>query len=708
MLRTSLRLLLLAVLAAGRAPLASAAAQPGSASHDTRATRLPKGKAPRPLHHTLDVAHFDATVKPSEDFYRYVNDYWMTHMPIPADQAGVGVFTEVRDRNQQVLHEVAERAAATPHAKAGSATQLVGDFYASGMDSAGVEAQGAKPLQPELDRITAVNNVQDLRAALAALQQRGVRVPIPLQVQQDARQSTREMLQVQQGGLGLPDREYYLKDDPPSQRLRDQYLAHVQKMFELIGDPTATAEANAKTVMAIETRLARASQTRVERRDAEANYRPIPIDSLEALAPAFEWKAFLGAVGIAAPATVNVPAPRFVREVGAMITEVPVADWKTYLRWQLAHTASGSLSSAFVNANFDFYGRTLTGVQEQQPRWKRVIAQVDGDFRGGAAGVGEALGQLYVQRAFSPQARARAREMVDNLRAALHDRIQTLDWMSDATKQAALAKLDAFQVKVGYPDTWRNYTGLDVKRDDWYGNVRRITEWEVRRNWAKLGAPVDRSEWTMTPPTVNAYYNARMNEIVFPAGILQPPFFDPDADDAVNYGAIGAVIGHEMTHGFDDQGRKFDAQGNLRDWWTAEDAARYKERADKVRRQFDGYVAIDTLHVNGQLTLGENIADLGGVAIAYAALEKSMAKHGRPGLIDGLTPEQRFFAAFARGWRQNSRPEALRLRIATDPHSPGRFRCNGPLSNLPEFAQAFGAKEGDPMVRPEADRARIW
>ena len=661
--------------------------------------------APAPRH-TAEAFQFDTSVKPTEDFYRYVNGPWLSSASIPADQAGVGVFADVRDHNQAILKEVLERAAADRSAKRGSATQLVGDFYASGMDTARIEALGTKPLQPELDRVAAVKTADDLRAELLHLQQRGLRVPIPLIVMQNPRESSREMLQVGTGGLGLPDRDYYLK--PDQQHILDAYKAHVQQMLQLAGEDATTSAADANTVVAFETRLARATPTRVERRDAEATLHPMPVDSLAALAPTFQWRQFLTAAGIPDPGTVNVATPAFVREVGAMITDTPIADWKTWLRWHVVHSGARGLSSAFDRANFDFYQRTLNGVQAQSPRWRQVMGAVDGDFRGGVAGVGEALGQLYVTRAFTPAAKARAREMIDNLRAALHDRILTLDWMSDATKQAAVAKLAAFQVKVGYPDTWRNYTGLEIRRDDWYGNLQRAAEFEARRNWAKLGHPVDRGEWTMTPPTVNAYYNARMNEIVFPAGILQPPFFDPNADDAVNYGAIGTVIGHEMTHGFDDQGRKFDAQGNLRDWWTADDAKRYTERADKVVRQFDGYVAVDTLHINGRLTLGENIADLGGVAIAYAALEKSLAKHGRPGPIDGMTPEQRFFAAYARNWRQQSRPEAIRLRIATDSHSPGRFRCNGPLSNLPEFAQAFGAKDGDPMVRPADTRARIW
>ncbi|HET7224325.1 MAG TPA: M13 family metallopeptidase [Candidatus Eisenbacteria bacterium] len=678
-------------------------------------TKLPAHAAPKPartthaaVHRVIDPSTFDTSVKPGEDFYRYVNGTWMASAEIPADETGVGSFLEVRDRNQAVLRRVLERAAAGKAAP-GTPEQLVGDFYASGMDSARIDAQGAKPIAADLAAISAIQSVDDLRAELAHLQTEAVRVPFPLIAMQDLKHSTQMMLQIPQGGLGLPDRDYYLKQDPGSQALRDKYQAHVSKMLQLAGDDAAAADAEAKSVMAFETRLAGAQNTRVERRDPEANYHPTTLDSLEAMAPEFQFRRFFAAVGLQAPAVVNVAWPKYLREVNAMVAGQPLDDWKAYLRWHLVRSTAGGLSSPFVQENWNFYAHTLSGTEAMAPRWRRVLTAVDGDVRGGGgAGIGEALGQLYVKEAFSPAAKARAREMVDNLRAALRERIATLDWMSDATKQAAIAKLDAFQVKVGYPDHWRDYAGLTVARDDWFGNIRRSEQFELHRNWDKLGKPVDRTEWGMTPPTVNAYYNSRMNEIVFPAGILQPPFFDPDADDAVIYGGIGTVIGHEMTHGFDDQGRKSDAVGNLRDWWTPEDAARYKERADKVARQFDGYVAVDTMHVNGRLTLGENIADLGGVAIAYAAMEKALAKHGRPGLIDGLTPEQRFFVSYARIWRQKMRPETIRLRTATDPHSPGQFRCDGPLSNLPEFAKAWGAKDGDAMVRAEADRARIW
>jgi putative endopeptidase len=471
-------------------------------------------------------------------------------------------------------------------------------------------------------------------------------------------------------------------------------------MFGLLGDSPDVAAANAKTVMTMETRLARYSMTRVQRRDPNAVYHMMPLDSVAALTPQVEWPRLFTALGTPYEGPVNIGQPQFFRNFGEMTADVPLADWKTYLRWHVLNASADYLSSDFVNANFDFYGKTLNGVTELQPRWKRARGIVDG-------GIGEALGQLYVKKNFTPAAKARALEMIENMRAELKDRIEHLTWMSDETKAQALKKLAAFGVKIGYPDTWRDYSALTIDRGTLLDNVVRAQQFESARNFAKLGKPVDRKEWNMTPPTVNAYYNARRNEIVFPAGILQPPFFDPNADDAVNYGGMGAVIGHEMTHGFDDQGRKSDADGNLKDWWTPEDAKQYTQRATLVQEQFDGYVAVDTMHVNGRLTLGENLADLGGLNVAYGALQRA-SKGKKAEKIDGLTPEQRFFLSWAQIWRENVRDEALKVQINTDPHAPGHYRVNGPLSNMPEFAAAYGAKDGDKMVRPAAVRAKIW
>jgi putative endopeptidase len=648
----------------------------------------------------INPDNMDTSVQPGVDFYRYANGKWLERNPIPPSESRWGAFSELAERNNQILYEILEGAAKKPDAPKGSALRLVGDLYASAMDSARAEVEGAKPLADELGRIAAIKTTEELQDQFARFQTEGIRAPFPIFAAQDAKQSTEIILQILQGGLGLPDRDYYTKQDDASKKLRDQYAAHVTRMFGLIGDDATTAAKNAQTVLGIETQLANASLTRVQRRDPEATYHKMTLDSLASITPALSWNRLLDGMGIADRRPVNVGQPEFMKQVSAMMTSVPIADWRTYLRWHVAHGAAPLLSSAFVNEDFDFYGRTLTGAAELRPRWKRARDVVDGN-------IGEALGQLYVARTFTPEAKARAKAMVENLRAELRDRLSNLDWMSPATKQQALRKLNAFAVKIGYPDEWRDYSALTIDRGSLTGNVLRANQFEFRRNIAKLGKPVDRKEWGMTPPTVNAYYNPRMNEIVFPAGILQPPFFDATADDAVNYGGIGSVIGHEMTHGFDDQGRKSDAEGNLKDWWTPEDAEQYKARSAVIEKQYSAYVALDTLRINGKLTLGENTADIGGLSIAYGALQKALA--GKPrAKIDGFTPEQRFFLSFAQIWRNNTRPEALKLRLNTDTHSPGRFRCIGTISNMPEFVRAFGLQEGDPMVRPAAERAKIW
>jgi predicted metalloendopeptidase len=660
----------------------------------------PAHAAAGPASSAFDPADADPKVAPGDDFFLHANGGWIARTTIPADESRWGGFEEVIERNRQILHEILETSAATPSAPAGSPTRMVGDFYASAMDSAAIEKAGATPLGEELKRIAGVQDRAGLEDELARLQTFGVRAPFSLAAIQDFKSSTEVIVNLNQAGLGLPDRDYYTKTDDASKKIRDQYVAHVGRMFGLLGDDPATAAREAATVMDIETRLATASLTRVERRDPAANYHRVPFDSLAAITPNVSWTRLYQGMGITDRRPVNVGQPGFFRQLDGMMASVSIAEWRTYLRWHLVHATAELLSTPFVNEDFDFNSRVLTGATALKPRWKRALGWVD-------VGIGEQLGQLYVARAFSPAARARAQALVANLRAELRDRIQHLTWMSDATRANALRKLDAFAVKIGYPDHWRDYSSLTIDRGPLVLNVMRARQLEFRRNAAKLGQPVDRTEWGMTPPTVNAYYNARMNEIVFPAGILQPPFFDEKIDDAVNYGGIGAVIGHEMTHGFDDQGRKSDADGNLKDWWTPEDQKAYDTRAILVQKQFDGYVAVDSLHVNGRLTLGENLADLGGLSISFGALEKTLAGKPKPA-IDGLTPEQRFFLSYARIWRQSIRPEAQRLRIATDPHSPGRFRCNGPLSNMPEFAHAFGVTDGAPMVRPADQRARIW
>ncbi len=648
----------------------------------------------------IDPANMDRSVRPADDFYRFANGHWMETHPVPADEGRWGAFEELAERNRQVLRGILEEAAADTKAAPGTPKRMVGDFYAAAMDTVAIGKAGARALADEMTRIAAIGDRAALVDELARLYGIGVRVPFGMFAAQDPKASTEVVVNLSQGGLGLPDRDYYTRTDDASKKLRDQYAAHVTRMLVLLGDDAPTAANEATTVLAIETRLAEASLTRVQRRDREANYHKLTLDSLARLTPSFDWMRFYDGLGIADRRPVVVGQPAFLTAFDGMLSSVPLADWRTYLRWHLAHANAEFLSAPFVDEDFGFFGRTLTGATELRPRWKRALAWTDGM-------IGEQLGQLYVARAFSPAARTRAQALVAELRGELRARIQTLPWMGEATRANALKKLDAFGVKIGYPDKWRDYTGLTIDRGSLLANVWRARAFESRRNLAKLGKPVDRTEWGMTPPTVNAYYSPTMNEIVFPAGILQPPFFDANADDAVNFGGIGAVIGHEMTHGFDDQGRKSDAEGNLKDWWTPDDQKAYDARAKRVQEQFDGYVAIDSLHVNGKLTLGENLADLGGLSIAFGALEKTLAGK-RPAPIDGFTPEQRFFLGYAQIWRQNIRPEALKLRIATDPHSPGRFRCNGPLSNMSEFAKAFDVPEGAPMRRPEELRAKIW
>jgi putative endopeptidase len=648
----------------------------------------------------IDPANMDTSVQPGDDFFMYANGTWLKNNPIPPDQTEWGGFIQLRDHNLDVLHQILDATSAKSGLAKGSPEQLSGDLYASAMDSAQAEALGAKPLDDEMGRIKAIASTDALIDEFARLQTLSVRAPFGLGVNQDSKNSTQMMIQLGQSGLGLPDRDYYLKTDEASKKLRDQYVTHVTKTFALLGDSDADAAAHAQTVMTIETRLANASMTRVQRRDADATYHKMTIDTLQALTPAMSWARLYKGMDITDTNPVNVGQPAFFTELDKMIGDVPLADWQTYLRWHVVNSTATLLSSKFVDENFDFNGRILSGLKEQRPRWKRSVQLVDGE-------VGEALGQLYVAKAFTPEAKARAHQMIEDLRAELKSRIDGLTWMSAATKAQAQRKLAAFGVKIGYPDVWRSYSGLAVDRGSLLANVTRTREFEFRRNINKLGKPVDRNEWGMTPPTVNAYYNSRKNEIVFPAGILQPPFFDGKADDAVNYGGIGAVIGHEMTHGFDDQGRKFDADGNLKDWWTADDATQYLKRADMVRKQFDDIVAIDSLHINGKLTLGENLADLGGLNVAYGALQRRL-KVKPQGKIDGFTPEQRFFLSWAQIWRENIRPESLKLQINTDPHSPGHYRANEPVSNMPEFAQAFGLKDGAPLVRPAAERAKIW
>jgi putative endopeptidase len=650
----------------------------------------------------IDRANMDTTCTACQDFYEYANGGWQSRATIPAAYAVWGSFQQLSDKNEAVVHEILDDAAKrAPTAKPGSNLWKVGTFYGACMDSARVETLGRTPLQPTLDAIAAVSTREQLADSFGDLDRRAGLAPFGIGAAQDPKSSADVIAQAGQGGLGMPERDYYLRNDDKSKALRDRYLEHVTRTLVLIGESEADAKSDAARVMALETRLAGGSMPRVAMRDPNAVYHKMSLAEFQALAPHVNMTRYLEAVGAKGVTVVNVRQPDFFRTLDTLVATAPLEDWKAYLRWRAASAASPSLSSPFVNQGFSWQ-QNLTGAKELRPRWKRCAGATN-------AVLGEAVGEVYVSRTFTPAAKARALAMVNNLRDALRERIGQLGWMSDTTKRQALVKLDAFTRKIGYPDKWRDYSALQVKPGAFAENLLAANRWNTAREWAKLGKPVDRTEWGMTPPTVNAYYSPTLNEIVFPAGILQPPFYDPNADDAVNYGGMGAVIGHEMTHGFDDQGRQFDAAGNLRDWWTAQDAAAYKARAQLVSDQFDRYTIIDSAtHVNGKLTLGENIADLGGLTIAYAAFQKSLAGKPRPAKIDGFTPEQRFFLSWAQVWRESSRPEAARVQVNTNPHAPARWRVNGPLSNMPEFARAFSCAPGDPMVRGDSLRAQIW
>ncbi len=643
----------------------------------------------------------DTSVKPQDDFYLFADGGWIKSNPVPPEYSRWGSFNELTDKNIAALHTIAEKAATTQaDAKTAPEVQKVGDYYASGMDEKTIDSARTKPLEDELKRIDAIKDRADVLKEIAHLHTIGVPAFFNFGSGQDEKDSTREISQAVQGGLGLPDRDYYTKTDDDSKKKRDAYVEHVTNMLTLLGEPGGKAADDAKKIMAIETSLATASRTRVELRDPQKNYNKMTQADLQKLTPEWNWADYFKEINLVEPGYINVHQPDFFKAANAAFTNMSVDDWKTYLRWHLINAAAEELSNDFVNEDFNFKEGTLRGTKQIKPRWKRVVVATD-------EAVGEALGKLYVADYFPPEAKARALEMITNLKAALSDRIKTLEWMDEPTKKEALKKLAAMNVKIGYPDKWRDYSLLKIDRGPYVLNAMRAANFEVNRELKKIGKPVDRTEWGMTPPTVNAYYNPNMNEIVFPAGILQPPFFDPKADDPVNYGGMGAVIGHEMTHGFDDQGRQYDATGNLRDWWSPESAAKFKERSQAVVQQYSEYEPLPGVHVNGELTQGENIADIGGVKLAYAALQKALA--GKPQeTIDGFTPEQRFFLGWAQVWRANQREDDLRLRLNTDPHSPTHYRCNGPISNMPEFAKAFNLPDTCPMIRPADKRVNIW
>ncbi len=657
----------------------------------------------------VDAANNDPSVKPADDFFLYANGGWIKRTEIPPEYSRWGSFNQLIEQNNDALHTIAEKAANEAQSQPGvsdvskaspSELQKVGDYYASGMDEAAIAAAGVKPLKEELDHINALKTREDVLKEISHFHSMGVAALFVFGSAPDNKNSSQVISHALQGGLGMPDRDYYTKTDDASKKLRDKYVEHVTKMLTLLGDPAEKAAQEAKMILELETKLAQASRTRVELRDPQKNYNKMSQADLQKLTPDWKWSDFFKEIQLSEAGDVDVHQPEFFKAMNQLVKTTSVEDWKTYLKWNLIDSTAAQLSDEFVNENFAFNETTLKGTPKIKPRWKRVVTTVDNE-------IGEALGKLYVADYFPPAAKARALELINNLKAALSDDIKSLDWMDDETKKAALEKLAAFQVKIGYPDKWRDYSLLKIDRGPFVLNTLRAEAFEVKRDLSKIGKPVDKTEWGMTPPTVNAYYNPLFNEIVFPAGILQPPFFYASADDAVNYGGIGAVIGHEMTHGFDDQGRQYDAQGNLRDWWTKKSAEAYDKRRKSVVQQYSEYEPLPGMHVNGELTQGENIADIGGLKIAYAAFKKATA--GKPQeKIDGLTPDQRFFLSYASIWRAKIRDEDQKMRLTVDPHSPAHFRVNGPLSNMAEFQKAFDIPDGSAMARSGDKKVNIW
>jgi putative endopeptidase len=650
----------------------------------------------------FEVKNMDTSVKPGDDFYNYAIGTWLKNNPIPADKNSMNVFDELFERNRINIKEIIVDAAASKDALPGSNKQKIGTFYNTGMDTVKINEQGIKPIQAFFDKIDAIKTPDDVQMTGAFFQSYSISPFFYLFSNQDSKNSTNVIAQCYQAGIGLPERDYYFNNDESTKNIRKKYLEHLTKMFELMKDEPAVAEKNAQTVMAMETQLAKASFTNVENQDPQKTYNKFDLEGLNKLSPDIKWAAYFAKTGYPNLKEINIYQPAFFKELGNMMKSVPVADWKTFLRWQLINSTSSFLSKDFEKQNFDFYYTTLSGQEKMEPRWKLVLDATSGSL-------GEAIGQLYVEKFFPPAAKERMTALVNNLKTSLKQRIENLAWMGPQTKQEALAKLDKMGVKVGYPNKWRDYSGLEITSDSYVMNILNAQAFEFRYTMNKVGKPVDREEWGMTPQTVNAGYYPNKNEIVFPAGILQPPFFNLDADDAVNYGAIGMVIGHEMTHGFDNQGRQFDKDGNLRDWWTKEDSKLFDERAAILIDQYNHFEVLDSAFVNGKLTLGENIADLGGATVAFNAYRQSLQGKETPKPIDGFTDTQRFFLSYAQIWRTNMRDAELRKRVKTDEHSPAKVRINGVVYNMPEFYAAFpDVKPGDKYFRAPEQRPVIW
>jgi putative endopeptidase len=650
----------------------------------------------------FDIQNIDTTIKPGDDFYDYVNGSWIKNHPIPADKNAISAFDELLERNRSDIREIIEEAASDKNAQQGSITQKIGTFYNSGMDTLSIEKMGIKPIEKFFEKIGSVRNIKDLQNVAAYFQTYQAGPFFYLFSNQDSKNSTSVIAGCYQAGLGLPERDYYFNNDNSTKKIREEYIVHVTNMFELLNEKPDVAAKDALTVMKIETELAKASFTNIENQDPQKTYNKLTLEGLDKLAPEIGWKEYFKTAGYPGLSEVNIYQPSFFAELSRMMKTVSLDDWKTFMRWHLINSAAPYLSQDFVKENFDFYSRKLSGQEKMKPRWKSVLDETSSDL-------GECIGQLYVKKYFPPEAKQRMTDLVTNLKKSLQQRIENLSWMGPQTRQEAVAKLEKMGVKVGYPDKWRDYAGLEVTSQPYILNVLNAQNFEFRYTMDKIGKPVDPTEWGMTPQTVNAYYNPNRNEIVFPAGILQPPFFNMNADDAVNYGAIGMVIGHEMTHGFDNQGRQFDKDGNLRDWWTKEDSKAFQEHTRMLVDQYNKYEVLDSTFVNGQLTLGENIADLGGITVALNAYKISLEGKKPPEPIDGFTNYQRFFMSYAQIWRMNMRDKELRRRVKTDEHSPAKIRINGVVYNVPEFYAAFPMiKPGDKLFRPVEDRPVIW
>lgn len=648
--------------------------------------------------HFIDKANMDLSVKPGEDFYLYANGNWIKNNPVPPSKTRWSNFGVLAEEASNSLKSLLEEAAANPGKD--RIMQMTGDFYASAVDSATIEKAGYNPIKAELERLAAITTLEQVTDEIAGMRTRGIASPLfGFTVLQDSKRVNEYIPQLGQGGTTLPDRDYYLKDDARSTKIRSEYLAFIADMFKLVKVDEAVAKQNAAKILALETVLANAQLSRVELRDPQKLYNKFFVDDFSKSTPNINWRNLMQKMKVTTADSIIVTNPRFLRVADSLLPKIPVADWKTYLQWYVIKNAANFLSDDFVQRNFEF-NKVLTGQKQIVPRWQRASTQID-------ASLGDLLGQLYVKKYFKPEAKQRMLLLVTNLQTAFEERIRELDWMSEETKQKALRKLAAFGKKIGYTDKWKTYDGVVIRRDKLFENVRNCAEWSYYDRINRLGKPVDKTEWNFTPPTINASYTPLKNEVTFPAGILQFPFFDFSADDAVNYGGIVAVIGHEMTHGFDDQGRQFDADGNLRDWWTETDASQFKLKADKVVEEYNAFTVLDTLHLNGKLTLGENIADIGGLNTSYAAFKKTEQwKSGKK--IDGLTPDQRFFLSWAQIWRENALPETSAQLVLIDPHSPGRYRTNGTVIHLDEFYKAFDVNPGDKMYVPVEKRIRIW